>query len=1459
MNNDVDGIRRDVEKLSEDAAQAAADLAASPGEKPGLHQAERRLSWIASRAAEIAKRLRQIQVAPSGVGLAWTRLIRFLNAYGIDRKPRVAIAMALVASFGAVTAYRASEEELKAFGCEHRLSEARTYESVQRQIYLDKLSEHERWSDRATVSVGYAQRLLRQGDAIRETGRRGIDPSPDLLDVEAQLELASVRAVVPVRDFTNPALPQGATLERRLRARAQEDVRALGLPSRCSPRDLVKIVAATTDDDYLDPLRQQVDAIHAKSLQDSRSVVAFLFVLVCFTLSEAFVGRLRQVFEWIATILLPLAFCFAAFHSDDRLFGLLVITFLILSGLGPIVWNAIDWLGLGGKRAEPLTAESRLLRYYRIARFVFGIVVATYLALLVTIPVLVARGVPAQWELLVFAAAIIAGVGWITFLAMLLDNVVTSASAVPERAFDRARLPLANTLAVVALFFALPYSLATLPQRHFVGFAIYAALLGASLYILGLSMTRIGWRRFHQPSNVSDLKKRQWLDRTRWYAFSLLVLLAASLAAPGIDLWYTPLILTAIWLCAALIGEHIVHCLSAFRPAPSPDERGFAWRKLEPLQISFAMLTLALVLMTLAVPVLMLIKQWTYVHWMTLVGVAMLSLVVFFFVAEAWSRAHREKLEPASEPGSQSHRDDPTREVVDPATTMEIDPGTPLHSVHFREVRGPFGAAIVVAIAVTAFFSALAGFGYSAEHANASGASDNAAEVQVALLHASTRESARAYHVIDDMAAYEEAHLRSVAATDLGRAAKSGILASDAQPIWDREAQRSSSTIDVLSELSAEDARDRDPLALGGIALNGANGPYHDSSFPEGLFAEATTAATAHELALWDAYDELDSETEVRATKLLGAIALFAIALYLYGQALQMGRRGRAGYFLATFGVVMTACGFVIAITVIPPASSINAIVALPTACSAAEDRVTTTRAEAAALCYSRGELLARLARNQGDFQLAHAAYTAATNEPLRPEFALALYHAVRITSQVATPQTHTSYISIIRRDKLEALIEEDHRVELDLERRDRIIPTSLFDSEGFHQYLQALNKHNDAELANAVALYERDDVNDSTDPSFMFHRGLVELAVGKQVRSQDVYDEVLTSGSQTPELSLAAISDLELLRASCNLGRLRHCVGSDAISATESSIVRASFLPGPLTATLSTHLHGAKRTRLAASVSPGGIAWRLADLRPEDAAAGAPVLIVFRYDPSWKSWYAIPDVSGEVTSAEVTADVKSAAVIGFRSVLAHPSNGGCLDATGVYRVAMYFGGRLVADKDILLPTSAPPLDGVSLREEGVALCYPSGPEGWRREPPSSNTLSEGYSAPDGSRGLRVFGFFSKRLSTPFERSQNEQAMIGRAIDITSYRLRGHSIAAKRYNQAPLRCGYVGIPTGSTRAFTLAHLSMITRAWTNADGFVFVGVVWRDREPTSRAWSPDTLSCSTLASMIPIDLLLSPS
>src|SRR5438132_9472832 len=118
-----------------------------------------------------------------------------------------------------------------------------------------------------------------------------------------------------------------------------------------------------------------------------------------------------------------------------------------------------------------------------------------------------------------------------------------------------------------------------------------------------------------------------------------------------------------------------------------------------------------------------------------------------------------------------------------------------------------------------------------------------------------------------------------------------------------------------LAALSLENAKAQMALSqrlLDGIehsiqeSLDGPDGPDQDHDFPHRLVFSRVVQEPEFAFGLWDSANELSLNWQRQATTYLASLTLFAIALYLFGQSLSMGRT-RAAFILVFF-----SCGLVL-------------------------------------------------------------------------------------------------------------------------------------------------------------------------------------------------------------------------------------------------------------------------------------------------------------------------------------------------------------------------------------------------------------------------------------------------------------------------------------------------------------------------------------------------------------------
>src|SRR5579872_6060308 len=116
----------------------------------------------------------------------------------MPHRERIATAMALIAMLGAVTTFRASQNELIASGCARRHAVAETYFVYRKQFYANRMDANGEYVDEYKMHVARARRyLLAASEKMPSAG-----PDMAFFQVEAQLEYAAARQLQPLKDFT---------------------------------------------------------------------------------------------------------------------------------------------------------------------------------------------------------------------------------------------------------------------------------------------------------------------------------------------------------------------------------------------------------------------------------------------------------------------------------------------------------------------------------------------------------------------------------------------------------------------------------------------------------------------------------------------------------------------------------------------------------------------------------------------------------------------------------------------------------------------------------------------------------------------------------------------------------------------------------------------------------------------------------------------------------------------------------------------------------------------------------------------------------------------------------------------------------------------------------------------------------------------------------------------------------
>jgi hypothetical protein len=105
-------------------------------------------------------------------------------------------------------------------------------------------------------------------------------------------------------------------------------------------------------------------------------------------------------------------------------------------------------------------------------------------------------------------------------------------------------------------------------------------------------------------------------------------------------------------------------------------------------------------------------------------------------------------------------------------------------------------------------------------------------------------------------------------------------------------------------DVAPKDDSDKDVMKM----LDGGDGPEHARHYPKELILGRTMFGQECGFALSDAMDEQSLRWHNKAHWYLAGITMFAIALYLFGQSLSMGRNEET-WTLVFFGLIVVAVG----------------------------------------------------------------------------------------------------------------------------------------------------------------------------------------------------------------------------------------------------------------------------------------------------------------------------------------------------------------------------------------------------------------------------------------------------------------------------------------------------------------------------------------------------------------------
>jgi tetratricopeptide (TPR) repeat protein len=550
--------------------------------------------------------------------------------------------------------------------------------------------------------------------------------------------------------------------------------------------------------------------------------------------------------------------------------------------------------------------------------------------------------------------------------------------------------------------------------------------------------------------------------------------------------------------------------------------------------------------------------------------------------------------------------------------------------------------------------------------------------------------------------------------------------------------------------------------------------PHGDPFFPHRFLSTAERRGVELS-ALQDAAEEEASGWGADQASYLGALTLFAVALYLFGFALTPH---------AHLPRLFVGAGLVLLVT--------------GSAWAAVTRATDPTRApRAAAAAFADGHLAFNTAYAREDYQRAVEHFTRAIE--LRPSFARAYVERSSAAFSAGSPQrlgAPSLSEPAARRQAIDDLVKA---------RELGTYSPGDLSSLGFYWFADGVLTGDEdlvrrSQAVGREAISSASERGEDTDPMLHFNLGVSLLAGGRISEAQAEYrtgiglmsDDFVSNTS----IVAGALTDLDLVeqhggeRAAAEARRQKGAVmarlsvgGSDDTASRKALDVDVKAGPGGLQLR--------KGTGYSSLCSRGVVAvWYTA----------APAL----------GWYAEPS-SIFRDFRQCIPGLRSSAAESYVST-SYPRS--CLP-DGRYRLELYDGHAVVARRRVTVRfRSARALDALDL---GITMCRPAG---WKRWPGGRYGLSAGVVSPDGERGA-----LAMRLSHKVERVDRL-----RALDTLLRRYAPRVGAAVADPGTPAGHGFMDIPSPTTRRYLAGDKEILAGIGNDRDGTVVVGIVFGPRQ-----------------------------
>ena len=739
------------------------------------------------------------------------------------------------------------------------------------------------------------------------------------------------------------------------------------------------------------------------------------------------------------------------------------------------------------------------------------------------------------------------------------------------------------------------------------------------------------------------------------------------------------------------------------------------------------------------------------------------------------------------------------------------------------------GRTVIKLIAATAFASAISGLLYSTTIIKSDRAAANAIKFQVEGFKTSSLDRMESYDQLNQLADGREYLTRLWADQQRVELAMQKFKRPTGGTVADK----------LLNTLNEVTVTDKLLDKISGVTvtyklldiLNGDQGPDGDARFPEQLLQPKLTLESEILFAKGDGENEISIAWRKRAIGFLRSLTLFAIALYLFGQSLGLGRT-RAAFMLSLYALALAVFG-----------------VTSPFKGWFQNRPPRESDVLEAATYYGKGRAL----YETSNFDRAIDAFHDALKK--RKTLALAEYYLANSNVILSTPQQQ-GYISQISKTSIPNVVSFRASAIDALNKQELLAPVHVLADYGFenvvlgfcqsnkvlgHKYvdrgLQEINRaihqmKDDADRSKAK-------IEDDNDYLYVqFNLALALLADGQPQYADKAYRQgtkslqhlAETDAAEAEAVVTGAISDLSMLERYCNRVRsASYCDGvSDDIALRKKELIAAVW----------GHPSGSDNSEVLVSdvepfAHPAGLGWSSATLANVDLKRHILDVIWYKCDTAgddpqgceealtdtstssdghWKAWWVVPKVSKRVTRAHdfsyYTNSINIPDCLQPGRYLAEFH----MDGKPPFRVSVDLGG--------------PSFKAINSRNLNMSICYPETWIPWKPSGHSNASLVRGYTSEDvgddhpPSRGAFLFKYYypiqNRDANIESARSRARSLLVSEKL-ISSFEL----------PPGPDRCKTLPDEIGTIRAGADHDGNvLLSKAWVQKDGVVHVVLVF---------------------------------